>query len=179
MSRRNVSIYGNTPFFPNILSQSKDMDPVFSFYLSRKNGLAGGEMVIGGVNPEYFIGDFENLPVIYKDSWTVTLKSMKINGVEYCKERCVAYISTGTSLILGSNETVKTINSRLGAEPVGDDEYGLNCNDINLLPPIEFVFKKRSYVLEAKNYVLKEVNWLNTKCTSPFASNDLVHPGVW
>nr|CAH8849594.1 unnamed protein product [Trichobilharzia regenti] len=51
-----------------------DIDPVFSFYLSRKNGLVGGEMVIGGVNPEYFIGDFENVPVIYDNSWSVIIK---------------------------------------------------------------------------------------------------------
>ncbi|CAH8848983.1 unnamed protein product [Trichobilharzia szidati] len=74
MSRRNVSRYGNTPFFPNILSQSKDMDPVFSFYLNRKNGHVGGEMVIGGVNPEYFIGDFENLPVVSHNRWSVIIK---------------------------------------------------------------------------------------------------------
>nr|CAH8848944.1 unnamed protein product [Trichobilharzia regenti] len=147
---------------------------VFSddFFSSKKNGVVGGEMVIGGVNPEYFIGDFENVPVVSENSWSVTIKSMKINGVDYCKETCIGHVDTGTSLILGSNKWVETINSRLGAKLSGDGEYAFNCKDINLLPPIEFVFKKRSYVLEAKDYVLKEVNWLYTECTLPFASND-------
>ncbi|VDQ07347.1 unnamed protein product [Trichobilharzia regenti] len=145
----------------------------------RKNGLVGGEMVIGGVNPEYFIGDFENVPVIYDNSWSVIIKSMKINGVGYCKETCIGLLDTGTSLISGSDESVDTINSRLGAKLSGDGEYAFNCKDINLLLPIEFVFKKRSYILEAKNYVLKEANWLYTQCTSPFASNDGISPGVW
>ncbi|CAH8848969.1 unnamed protein product, partial [Trichobilharzia szidati] len=179
MSRRNVSIYGNTPFFPNILSQSKDMDPVFSFYLSRKNGLAGGEMVLGGVDPEYFTGDFENLPVLSANRWIVNIKSLKVNGVEYCDAACSGIIDTGTSLIVGSNAVVGKINSQLGAVSATDGEYKVDCGNLNNLPPIEFIFKERRYVYQAKDYVVKDSNWLSTDCLSPFRGSGKLSKGFW
>nr|CAH8821072.1 unnamed protein product [Trichobilharzia regenti] len=179
MSRRNVSRYGNTPFFPNILSQSRDIDPVFSFYLNWKNGHVGGEMVIGGVNPEYFIGDFESLSVVSGSHWSVIIKSMKIGGAEFCLRKCTGVIDTGTSLIMGHSRVVDAINNHLGARWVGGGEYSLDCNNIHLLPTVEFIFRRRTYVLSPKDYVLKEDNWLYTDCTSPFASNDQLSPGYW
>ncbi|CAH8541678.1 unnamed protein product [Heterobilharzia americana] len=75
MSCRSVSRYGNIPFFPNIIATTAEMDPVFSFYLSRRNGApVGGELVLGGVNPEYIEGDFENLSVIYENQWAVKMR---------------------------------------------------------------------------------------------------------
>ncbi|CAH8848739.1 unnamed protein product [Trichobilharzia szidati] len=179
MSRRIVSRYGNLPFFPNILSQSKDMDPVFSFYLNRENGHVGGEMVIGGVNPEYFIGDFENLPVVSENSWSVIIKSMKIAGADFCLGTCVGIIDTGTSLILGHSRVVDAINDYLGARLSDHGEYSFDCSHIHMLPAIKFVFRKRTYVLDPKDYVVKEENWLYTDCTSPFVSSDELPPGYW
>nr|CAH8848514.1 unnamed protein product [Trichobilharzia regenti] len=179
LSRRNVSRYGNTPFFPNLLSQSWNMDPVFSFYLSRKNGHVGGELVIGGVNPEYFIGDFENLPVISHNRWSVVIKSMKIAGVDFCLGTCIGIIDTGTSLILGHSRVVDLMNDNLGARWSGEGEYSLDCNYIHMLPSISLVFRKRTYVFTPKDYVLKVDSWPFTDCTSPFASNDKLSPGYW
>ncbi|CAH8850243.1 unnamed protein product [Trichobilharzia szidati] len=179
MSNAVVSRYGNIPFFPNMITQAVEMDPVFSFYLNRKNGVVGGEMVLGGVDPEYFTGDFERLPVVSDNSWAIDIKSLKINGVEYCRGTCTGVISTAASLILGSVNMVDEINSQLGARLGGDGEYVLNCNDIDILPAIEFVFKERSYILDAKDYVLKQVNWLSTDCTSPFDGNNGIAPGYW
>ncbi|VDQ02682.1 unnamed protein product, partial [Trichobilharzia regenti] len=179
MSRRNVSRYGNTPFFPNILSQFKDMDPVFSFYLSRKNGHAGGEMVLGGVDPEYFTGDFENLPVLSENRWIVNIKSLKVNGVEYCDAACSGVIDTGTSLIVGSSALVGKINSQLGAVSATDGEYVVDCSNLNNLPSIEFSLKERIYVYQAKDYVVKDSNWLSTECLSPFRSSPKLSEGSW
>nr|CAH8848526.1 unnamed protein product [Trichobilharzia regenti] len=179
MSRRIVSRYGNLPFFPNIFSQSRDMDPVFSFYLNRENGHVGGELVIGGVNPEYFIGDFESLPVVSDNRWSVIIKSMKIGGVDFCLGTCIGIIDTGTSLILGHSRSVDAVNNHLGASLGGGGEYSFDCNNIHMLPTIEFVFRRRTYVFSPKDYVLKVENWLYADCTSPFASSDGLSPGYW
>ncbi|CAH8848989.1 unnamed protein product, partial [Trichobilharzia szidati] len=156
MSCEKLSEYGNIPVFPNILAQGVKMDPIFSFYLNGKDGaVVGGEMVLGGVNTEYFTGDFEVLPVLLENKWAVGMKSFRINGVDYCNTRCISLIDTGTSLILGSNEVVDEINSRLGATESGDGEYVFDCSNIDKLPPIEIVFTRRKYVLEAKDYIVK------------------------
>lgn len=40
----------------------------------RENGNSiGGEMVLGGVNPEYFEGDLEYMPIVNNSIWAVRM----------------------------------------------------------------------------------------------------------
>lgn len=40
----------------------------------RENGTSfGGEMVLGGVNPEYFEGDLEYMPTVNNNIWAVRM----------------------------------------------------------------------------------------------------------
>ncbi|RTG85815.1 uncharacterized protein DC041_0000273 [Schistosoma bovis] len=98
MSTRRISEYGNIPMFPNILANGVNVDPIFSFYLNRlslaqnvdvqnikrhdtdslfvdrENGEGiGGELVLGGVNPKYFKGDFEYVPTIHNHMWAIQM----------------------------------------------------------------------------------------------------------
>ncbi|RTG85816.1 uncharacterized protein DC041_0000276 [Schistosoma bovis] len=42
----------------------------------RENGTSfGGEMVLGGVNPEYFEGDLEYMPTVNNNIWAVRMSS--------------------------------------------------------------------------------------------------------
>ncbi|CAH8848951.1 unnamed protein product [Trichobilharzia szidati] len=180
MSCRNISPYGNIPVVPNMFAENKEMDAVFSFYLSRKDGEpVGGELVLGGINPEHFTGEFESLPTTSQTSWVVQMKSIKINGMEYFDETYFAAMDTGTSLIVGPSKIVNRINSQLGAKLSVTGDYVINCNDIHTLPPIEFTFKRRTYVLQAKDYIVKQNFWLFSKCLSPFNANDNLIHNLW
>ncbi|CAH8548669.1 unnamed protein product [Schistosoma margrebowiei] len=154
MSPSRISDDGSIPMFPNILANGVNMNPIFSFYLNRENGAGiGGELVLGGVNPKYFKGDFEYVPTIQNYMWTIQMLSLQINGINFCNI-CSALIDTGTSLIIGPNEQVERINSLLHAF----DNFGRNvidCDRIDMLPSIEFIFHRKKYILKPQHYVVK------------------------
>uniref|UniRef100_A0A5K4F8Q9 Subfamily A1A unassigned peptidase (A01 family) n=1 Tax=Schistosoma mansoni TaxID=6183 RepID=A0A5K4F8Q9_SCHMA len=179
MSSRRISEYGNIPMFPNILANGVNMDPIFSFYLNRKSGSAiGGELVLGGFNPQYFKGDFEYIPTVHNYMWVIQmLRYLRINGVELCNI-CSALIDTGTSLILGPPEQVRQINSLLGT----NDYFGrksLDCGRIDMLPSIELIFHRKKYILKPRHYVVKKTPLFLKICVSPFEPHPSLSPNYW
>ncbi|CAH8556278.1 hypothetical protein MS3_00005502 [Schistosoma haematobium] len=179
MSTRRMSKYGNIPVFPNILQNFPNMDPIFSFYLSQENGTSfGGEMVLGGVNPEYFEGDLEYMPTVNNNIWAVRMSSLMINDIEFCNG-CTASIDTGTSTIIGGREQVTRINTMLGISYQFGRRNFLDCKRIDMLPPVEFIFRKKKYILEPQDYVIKEDFWFKTVCSSPFDIDDSLPPNFW
>uniref|UniRef100_A0A3Q0KM05 Subfamily A1A unassigned peptidase (A01 family) n=1 Tax=Schistosoma mansoni TaxID=6183 RepID=A0A3Q0KM05_SCHMA len=179
MSSSRISKFGKIPMFPNLLANGVNMDPIFSFYLNQENGAPiGGEMVLGGVNPEYFEGDFEYIPTVHNNMWAVGMSSLMIKGVEFCNG-CTASIDTGTSVILGEREQVNRINSLLGVSYHVIERNVLDCSRIDMLPPIEFIFQKRKYILLPQHYVVKVYLWFGTMCSSPFEADDSLPSNVW
>ncbi|KAH8878248.1 Lysosomal aspartic protease [Schistosoma japonicum] len=179
MSCRRISTYGNIPMFPNILANGVNMEPVFSFYLNRKDGASvGGEMVLGGVNPKYFKGDFEYMPTVMKTAWNIRMLSLKMNGIEFCNV-CNAVIDTGTSLILGPKDQVDKINSLLGVSQDFQGRNVIDCSRIDMLPTIEFIFHRRNYTLKPQHYVVKETMFFITICSSPFDFVSTLPPNQW
>ena len=65
-----------------MLDQKLVKDPVFSFWLNRDTeGEKGGELVLGGVDPDHFKGKHTYTPVTRKGYWQVLLVAYEIN---YC-----------------------------------------------------------------------------------------------
>lgn len=55
-----------------MVEQGLVKEPVFSFWLNRKEGEAeGGELVFGGVDPKHFKGKHLYVPVTRKGYWQV------------------------------------------------------------------------------------------------------------
>ncbi|CAH8527728.1 unnamed protein product [Schistosoma mattheei] len=178
MSTRRISEYGNIPMFPNILANGVNVEPIYSFYLNRENGEGiGGELVLGGVNPKYFKGDFEYVPTIHNHMWAIQMLSLQINGINFCNI-CSAVIDTGTSLIIGPNEQVKKINSLLHAFDIFGRKF-IDCGRIDMLPSIEFIFHRNKYILKPQHYVVKESEFFKTICLSPFQSHLSLPSNYW
>jgi hypothetical protein len=56
----------------NMLDQKLVKEPVFSFWLNRDTeGAKGGELVLGGVDPNHFDGQHTYTPVTQKGFWQV------------------------------------------------------------------------------------------------------------
>ncbi|PSC73535.1 aspartic ase A2 isoform X1 [Micractinium conductrix] len=110
------------PPFQNMLEQKLLPEPVFSFWLNRKDeGKEGGELVLGGVDPAHFVGEHTWAPITRRGFWQFKMDGAAIEGPAggaYCKGGCQAIADTGTSLLVGPPEVIDDINAAIGAEPV-------------------------------------------------------------
>merc|ERR1719440_384155 len=136
-------------------------EPVFAFYLG--SGGADGELVLGGVDPNHYTGDFNYVPVIdmvpgKKGYWTLNMDDIKMGGSSVTSAR-KAIVDSGTSLLAVPTSDIKKIADAVGAKQLGpipplNKEYTVDCNSPG--PDIEFVIGGKSYVLKKEDYVLNE-----------------------
>jgi hypothetical protein len=133
----------------------------FAFFLGA--GGAKGELVLGGVDPAHYTGDFAAVPVIETAPgktgyWALTMDDAKVGGssMTSCKK---AIVDSGTSLLAVPTADFKKIADAVGAKPVlpippFNKEYLVNCTSPG--PDIEFVIGGKSYILKKEDYVLNE-----------------------
>lgn len=128
---QNLSHQNVLPFWQDVIQQMADQR--FSFYLQRNEkysdySAAGGELVIGGTNPQYYTGDF-NYIKSRTDFWSIGLDGLKVNGDFVATSPnnvnlAYAAIDTGTSLISGPEEQVAAIYAKVpGAERATEPQY--------------------------------------------------------
>ena len=138
------------PPFQNALDQGLLPEPVFSFWLNRNDadGEQGGELVLGGVDPDHFTGEHLWVPVTRRGFWQFKMDGLavekKVAGkVSVCSDGCQAIADTGTSLIAGPPEEIDRINAAIGAESVVVEECKAVVHDylpqiikiIDTMPP--------------------------------------------
>lgn len=149
----------------------------FAFYLG--SGGAAGELVLGGVDPAHYTGDFATVPVIETAPgktgyWALAMDDAKIGGSSVTKAK-KAIVDSGTSLLAVPTADLKTIAAAVGAKPVSiipplNREYEVDCNSPG--PDVEFVLGGKSYTLKKADYVLNE----GGKCLLGFIGLDVPAP---
>jgi hypothetical protein len=73
-------------------------------YLNRDpDSSPGGELVFGGVNDDYYTGDFTHVPIDNSGQWRFTMNGVAVRKQTpvYCVDSCDAIVDTGTTYILG------------------------------------------------------------------------------
>jgi len=135
-------------------------EPVFAFYLG--SGGAAGELVLGGVDPNHYSGDFAYTPVIETAPgktgyWALAIDDVKMNGksVTSCRK---AIVDSGTSLLAVPTADIKKIADLVGAKPLGpipplNKEYTFNCT--GPAPDFDIVIAGRTYTLTKEDYALQ------------------------
>lgn len=92
----------------------------FAFYLGGVGAKTGGEIDIGGVNPNHYTGELKAAKVIRKAYWEVALSNVKFDGeaIKMPGESGSgsAAIDTGTSLIVMNKQTAAQLNAKIGAK---------------------------------------------------------------
>ncbi|XP_062971508.1 renin [Cynocephalus volans] len=179
------AIGGVTPVFDHILSQRVLKEDVFSVYYGRnsKNShLLGGEIVLGGSDPQYYQGHFHYVSVSKTGSWQIKMKGVSVRSATLlCEEGCMAVVDTGASYISGPTGSLQLLMEALGAMELSTDEYVVNCNQVPTLPDISFHLGGRAYTLTSADYVLQDPYSNNDLCTLALHGLDVPPPTgpVW
>merc|ERR1712110_214080 len=110
-------------------------EQVFAFFLG--SGGATGELVLGGVDPDHYTGDFAYAPVVETvpgkwGYWALAMDDIKIGGQSVTSVR-KAIVDSGTSLLAAPKADIKKIAQLVGAKtilpiPPFNREYTIDCN---------------------------------------------------
>ncbi|XP_042876089.1 lysosomal aspartic protease-like [Penaeus japonicus] len=165
MGFTEISVLGIPTVFDTMVAQGVVDQPVFSFYLNHDmNGELGGELVLGGSDPNHYEGEFNYVPVSRVGYWQLTADGIKVGGVakDFCNP-CETIVDTGTSLIAGPKEEVREIMLDLGAFPIIAGEWLINCNKVPDMPPVTFTLNGVDYDLTGPELVIENVDETGTR----------------
>lgn len=126
---KEISVNRVEPVWYNLLNQKLVRKPVFSFWLNRNasKGEKGGELVLGGVDPDHFKGEHTYTPVTRKAYWQFEMGDVLLGGEStgFCAGGCAAIADSGTSLLAGPVGIVAEINHAIGATGIVSGECKL------------------------------------------------------
>ncbi|XP_066466216.1 cathepsin D [Tiliqua scincoides] len=174
-----ISVKNVKPVFDNVIEQKLVDRNVFSFYLNRDPGATpGGELLFGGIDPQYYTGELNWVNVTRKAYWQIQMDKVDVgDGLTVCKDGCAAIVDTGTSLITGPTDEIKQLQKAIGAKPIIKGQYMLPCDKLDSLPTVNLVLGGKSYPLTADQYALKVTVEGQTFCLSGFSGLDVPPPG--
>ncbi|EDV29376.1 Lysosomal aspartic protease [Trichoplax sp. H2] len=169
MGYKQLSAERTNPVFVNMVQQGLVRKPVFSFYLNRKQGGAvGGELILGGSDPNYYSGQFNYVPLSRESYWQFAMDGGKVaTGTTVCNGGCQAIADTGTTLIVGPPEDVQRIQQAIGAQNAGG-QYTVDCSTISSLPTITFTINGVNYPLTGEQYIWQVTQQGQEQCISGF-----------
>jgi len=177
----DISVDGvETPLRALVKSQKLDAN-VFAFYLG-SNGTAG-ELVVGGVNPKHYTGDFSYVPVQLtvpgkKGYWEVALDGMTSGGDSVTAAK-KAIVDSGTSLMTVPTADIKALAKKVGAKqvlpiPPFNKEYTIDCD--SAAPSIDITLGGKVYSLTKEQYVIRSCKAGQCECLLGFEGLDVPAP---
>jgi len=70
MAFPSISVDHVTPVFQNMVAEHLVANPVFGFWLNRnENGTTGGELLLGGTDPNHIVGSLSYVPLSNQTYW--------------------------------------------------------------------------------------------------------------
>ncbi|KAJ8016136.1 hypothetical protein DPEC_G00004050 [Dallia pectoralis] len=183
MGYPNTAIDGITPVFDRIMSQHILKEEVFSVYYSKdQTHQPGGELVLGGTDPNYYTGSFNYIGISQAGKWEVNMKGVSVGAEKlFCRDGCKAVIDTGSSYITGPASSVSVLIKTIGATELAEGGFTVNCDLVKSLPSVTFHLGGHGYVLTVEDYILWQSQFGEDICSVTFRGLDVPPPTgpVW
>uniref|UniRef100_UPI0037E801D2 napsin-A n=1 Tax=Semicossyphus pulcher TaxID=241346 RepID=UPI0037E801D2 len=178
MGYPTISVANVIPVFDTAMAAKLLPQNIFSFYISRDPAAeVGGELMLGGTDPQYYTGDLHYVNVTRKAYWQIQMNGVEVgNQLTLCKTGCQAIVDTGTSLMVGPVEEIRALHKAIGALPLLMGEYLIDCKKIPSLPVISFNIGGKMFNLTGEDYVIKESQMGTSICLSGFMAMDIPPP---
>ncbi|XP_069486078.1 pepsin A-like [Ambystoma mexicanum] len=165
----SVSSSGATPVFDNMMKEGLVSKDLFSVYLNKIEG-AGSVITFGEIDPAYYTGDINWIPLTSQTYWEIKIDKVIINGATVaCNAGCSAIVDTGTSLLSGPTSAVTSIQKAVGATLTSSGQYSVKCCSLPDMPDIIFEIHGIQYPLTPSAYVLQS----KTACLTGLQSMDI------
>ncbi|KAK1335414.1 hypothetical protein QTO34_003200 [Cnephaeus nilssonii] len=148
-----LALRNTTPVFDSMWNQGLISENLFAFYLSSSKE-NGSVVMFGGVDPSYYRGELQWVPVSEQGYWQVTLDSISMDGkVVGCADSCQAIMDTGTTLVIGPTNSILNILRSISAQNTSTGWYVVSCEAIHSLPDIVFTINGVAYPVPASAYI--------------------------
>lgn len=149
--------------FTNLVQQNLVPYSVFSFWLNdRKDEVRAGEVLLGGVDENFYEGEITYVPVTDPSYWKIKVDRVSLSGsgtgqeskpLNLCQEKgCEAIADTGTSMIIGPTKDIEQIYQELGAKEVGGN-IQIDACDTSKLPDLVLTIGGRDFPLRPDQYL--------------------------
>eukprot|EP01094_Clydonella_sp_ATCC50884_P025842 TRINITY_DN692_c0_g1_i1.p2 TRINITY_DN692_c0_g1~~TRINITY_DN692_c0_g1_i1.p2 ORF type:complete len:394 (+),score=138.78 TRINITY_DN692_c0_g1_i1:111-1184(+) len=168
-----------TPVWYNMLDQNLVEKGMFAFWLSQDaSAPEGGELFLGGYNPNRMTGDITYVPLTSETYWEFAMDDFQVGGVSqgWCTDGCKAICDSGTSLITGPKDQINALNRALGAHVLLGEGIFPNCTMTEDLPDVEIKLAGKVFSLSSKDYVLRIQSGPEVECLSGFMGLDVPRP---
>jgi hypothetical protein len=167
MGFRSISVSNAKTVFEALYDQGKVSEESFSFFLSKEDGNTS-RLVLGGANPDYYVGELKYYPVVIEKYWVIEMNSFTVGSgspisIQY------AIVDTGTSVIVGTPSILNEVIKQIG-------NVDVTCKGVENLPNVTIRIGGDDYVLTSNEYVLKATALGVTQCVLGFMAMDLPIP---
>jgi len=168
---KSISQYNISTPFEAMVAQKLVDEPVFAFYL-QSDASAQGELVFGGVDKSHYTGELKKVPLTSETYWEVSLDKMSFGSDEVVSSSQHAIIDSGTSLLAGPTDAVKSLAAKVGATSVMGKEYVIDCSKVESLPKLSITLGGQEFELEGKDYTIAS----GKQCLFAFMGIDVPAP---
>ncbi|XP_009079907.1 PREDICTED: gastricsin-like, partial [Acanthisitta chloris] len=160
MAYPGVGIRGFNTLMENMLQQNQLNQPIFSFYFSRNPTYDfGGEVILGGVDPQLYSGEVLWAPVIQEFYWKISIEefSIGLSVTSWCSQGC-------HGIALGAKES----------------DYGflVDCSSVPNMPTLYFAISGAWLSLPPTVYVLQKDGVCSLGVESTYVSSASGQP-LW
>ena len=162
-----ISVSGLTPVFTEIVNEKK-LDSVFAFTLHDNSD---GEITFGSYDEKK---DLTWVGLSNLTYWIFEVDSLSYNGENLSSVHQVI-ADSGTSLIAGPSADISKFATSIGATPVMNGEYSIDCSKISTLKDFEVTINGKVFSIPSSKYIINS----NNVCILGFIGLDVPNHPLW